>query len=91
VDLGDKGSCLVAADLEENVKALHEYLYGQEHYSVSADLGKVSEEIASETGVSATTVNVEIYQPEDGIDKGDEDTGDLRTIKEAPEGMNTEE
>lgn len=46
------GSTVVAADLETNVVQLHEYLYGDEEYEISATVKSISEEIVNATGVT---------------------------------------
>ena len=86
VNMADKGSCLVAADMETNVQALHEYLYGTTHYKVSNTSKQVSANLEKETGVSAQKVKIETEKPGDGISDGKEE-GDLRTITEPPKGM----
>lgn len=86
VDMADKGNCLVAADMESNVKALHEYLYGNSHYSVTDAAKQISAGLEKETGVAAQKVKVESEKPGDGISDGKTE-GDLRTITEPPKGM----
>ena len=86
VDMAEQGNCLVAADMESNVQALHEYLYGNSHYKVSDTSKQISTSLAKETGVSAQKVKVESEKPGDGISDG-KDEGDLRTITEPPKGM----
>lgn len=86
VDMAEQGNCLVAADMESNVQALHEYLYGNSHYKVSDTSKQISVSLAKETGVSAQKVKVESEKPGDGISDG-KGEGDLRTITEPPKGM----
>ena len=86
VDMAEQGNCLVAADMESNVQALHEYLYGNSHYKVSDTSKQISVSLAKETGVSAQKVKVESEKPGDGISDGKSE-GDLRTITEPPKGM----
>lgn len=86
VDMAEQGNCLVAADMESNVQALHEYLYGNSHYKVSDTSKRISVSLAKETGVSAQKVKVESEKPGDGISDG-KGEGDLRTITEPPKGM----
>lgn len=86
VDMAEQGNCLVAADMESNVKALHEYLYDNSHYKVSDTSKQISASLAKETGVSAQKVKVESEKPGDGISDG-KGEGDLRTITEPPKGM----
>ena len=54
MSLDGKGSVIVAADLNANVTALHEYLYGASGYTPSTTASSISAEVSSETGVSAT-------------------------------------
>ncbi len=86
VDMAEQGNCLVAADMESNVQALHEYLYGNSHYKVSDTSKQISASLAKETGVNAQKVKIESEKPGDGISDGS-DEGDLRTITEPPKGM----
>lgn len=86
VDMAEQGNCLVAADMESNVQALHEYLYDNSHYKVSDTSKQISVSLAKETGVSAQKVKVESEKPGDGISDG-KGEGDLRTITEPPKGM----
>ena len=86
VDMAEQGNCLVAADMESNVQALHEYLYGNSHYKVSDTSKQISASLAKETGVNAQKVKIESEKPGDGISDG-KGEGDLRTITEPPKGM----
>lgn len=54
MSLDGKGSVIVAADLNANVTALHEYLYGTSGYAPSTIASSISAEVSSETGVAAT-------------------------------------
>lgn len=54
MSLDGKGSVIVAADLNANVTALHEYLYGTSGYAPSTTASSISTEVSSETGVAAT-------------------------------------
>ena len=54
MSLDGKGSVIVAADLNANVTALHEYLYGTSNYTPSGVAASISTEVSSETGVAAT-------------------------------------
>lgn len=47
--IGKKGSCVVAVDLESNVKWLHQFLFEDSEYTVSDDVKKYSEKIHSDT------------------------------------------
>lgn len=54
MSLDGKGSVIVAADLNANVTALHEYLHGTSGYTPSTTASSISTEVSSETGVAAT-------------------------------------
>lgn len=54
MSLDGKGSVIVVADLNANVTALHEYLYGTSGYTPSTTASSISTEVLSETGVAAT-------------------------------------
>lgn len=45
-----KGSCVVPVNLEENVKQLHEYLFGNSDYQPSNEVSSISAQINSDTG-----------------------------------------
>lgn len=45
-----KGSCVVPVNLEENVKQLHEYLFGNADYQPSNEVTEISAQINSDTG-----------------------------------------
>lgn len=45
-----KGSCVIPVNLEENVKQLHEYLFGNSDYQPSNEVTEISSKINSETG-----------------------------------------
>lgn len=45
-----KGSCVVPVNLEENVKQLHEYLFGNADYQPSNEVTEISSQINSDTG-----------------------------------------
>lgn len=47
--IGKKGSCVVAVDLESNVKWLHQFLFEDTEYTVSEDVKKYSDKIKSDT------------------------------------------
>lgn len=49
----NKQSVVVPADLEANVKALHEFLFNEADYYPSPTVIKISEKIVSDTGVTA--------------------------------------
>lgn len=48
-NVGSKGSCVIPADLEENVRQLHQMLYPGERYTPSEQVRKISEEIIGQT------------------------------------------
>ncbi len=45
-----KGSCVIPVNLEENVKQLHEYLFGTTDYQPSDEVKTISSQITTETG-----------------------------------------
>ena len=45
-----KGSCVIPVNLEENVKQLHEYLFGTTDYQPSDEVKAISSQITTETG-----------------------------------------
>lgn len=45
-----KGSCVVPVNLAENVKQLHEYLFGNYSYTPSSEVQAISDQIANDTG-----------------------------------------
>ena len=45
-----KGSCVIPVNLEENVKQLHEYLFGTTDYQPSDEVKPISSQITTETG-----------------------------------------
>ena len=48
-----KGSCIAAADLSENVSALHEYLFGKKGYVPSTTVQGISADLTNETGTGS--------------------------------------
>lgn len=44
--------CVIAATLESNVIQLHQLLYGEENYTPSAEVKKISEKIAKDSGIN---------------------------------------
>lgn len=48
--IGQKGSCVVPVDLEQNVIWLHEFLFGAQNYVPSREVSLYSEKIRSDTG-----------------------------------------
>ena len=49
--VGSAGSCVIPVDLEENVKQLHEVLFGAENYTPTAKVAEISNKIKNDTGV----------------------------------------
>ncbi|WP_097004182.1 LCP family protein [Lacrimispora amygdalina] len=47
-----KMDCVIPATLESNVVQLHQFLYGQENYTPSAAVKKISQSISKESGIS---------------------------------------
>ena len=45
-----KGSCVVPVNLAENVRQLHEYLFGNYDYVPSAEVQAISDQITKDTG-----------------------------------------
>jgi len=52
-DSPSKGSLVIAVDLEENVKALHRYLFDIDSDVVSGSVSRITERLNAETGVSS--------------------------------------
>ena len=50
--VGGKGSCVIPNNLEQNVVMLHEFLFGDEEYTVSSQVKSYSDKIALDTGYS---------------------------------------
>ncbi len=48
-----KGSCIAAADLNENVSALHEFLFGKKGYVPSSTVQSISSSLTDETGTGS--------------------------------------
>ncbi len=72
------GSIVIPVTLEDNVKQLHEFLYGENEYSPSGEVSKTSASIVSKVGqkeaVDDTTLNSQTYvQTEE--DKAQESDG----------------
>ncbi|MGN0291662.1 MAG: LCP family protein, partial [Lachnospiraceae bacterium] len=49
--VGSKGSCVIPCDLESNVKQLHEYLYNDTEYTLSATVEEITNKIINDTGL----------------------------------------
>lgn len=56
-----KGSIIVPADLEQNVAALHEYLFGTVDYLPTTRVLDICAAIRSETGVSPQDITINTY------------------------------
>ncbi len=68
MSLDGKGSVIVAVDLNANVTALHEYLYGTSGYTPSTTASSISTEVSSETGVAATeAINIDKVSGETAV------------------------
>ena len=52
---GSKGSLVVPCTLEDNVVALHKYLYAQEDYQPTETVSTISSKIQSDTGTSSSS------------------------------------
>jgi len=50
----EKGMCLVAQDLTENVKALHKFLYPDQNYTPSDNVTRINQILTNETGIAST-------------------------------------
>ena len=50
--IGSKGSCVIPNNLEQNVVLLHQFLFDDEDYVVSAQVSQYSAKVASDTGYS---------------------------------------
>ena len=103
MSLDGKGSVIVAADLNANVTALHEYLYGTSGYTPSTTASSISTEVSSETGVAATeAIDIDKVSGETAVTtqesseassesatNGSEtgSTTEVQTITTPPEGM----
>ncbi len=53
--VGSKGSCVIPQDLEQNVKELHKFLFGEDDYEVSTEVKEFSQKVAKDTGKYANT------------------------------------
>lgn len=98
--LAEKGNVIAAADMNANITALHEYLYGNTAYTPSDNAASISAELSSETGVtSAGDIDISAVTAENGPDDenqnndGDDAAGtgdassDVNTLTSPPEGM----
>lgn len=52
-----KQSCVIPLTLESNVTQLHQFLYGTEHYTPSAAVRKISNQIARDSGMGEVAEN----------------------------------
>lgn len=50
-NMGRKGACVIPATLESNVTLLHQFLFGDEVYTTTDTVKKISAKIASDTGI----------------------------------------
>lgn len=50
-NMGKKGDCVIPQTLESNVVSLHKFLFGDENYTPSDMVKKISAKIASDTGL----------------------------------------
>lgn len=98
--LAEKGNVIAAADMNANITALHEYLYGNTAYTPSDNAASISAELSSETGVtSAGDIDVSAVTAENGPDDGNQNndgddaagtsdaSSDVNTLTSPPEGM----
>ena len=58
-------STVIPIDLSQNVKELHEYLFGEETYTASATVSDISNTIMIMTGVNSQTPSVDISELND--------------------------
>ncbi len=68
----NKADILAPADLENNVIALHRYLFGKENYIPSANVKRISENIISKTGITKKEIN--IFEDETSEESSSEST-----------------
>ena len=57
-NMGKKGACVIPQTLEGNVKELHQFLYGEDNYTPSDTVIKISAKIASDTGMYNQGVSI---------------------------------
>ena len=48
--VGSKGSCVIPVNLEQNVSLLHNFLFDDAAYQVSAQVQQYSNKVSSDTG-----------------------------------------
>jgi anionic cell wall polymer biosynthesis LytR-Cps2A-Psr (LCP) family protein len=48
--VGSKGSCVIPVNLEQNVSLLHDFLFDDAAYQVSAQVKQYSNKVSSDTG-----------------------------------------
>lgn len=63
------GSSVIALELDNNVAALHQYLFGEEDYQVSKAVQKISDSIVEETGCSYDSQDA--YNLDQWLEKSD--------------------
>lgn len=68
---GDAGDSVVPANLEENVKELHDFLFGENGYTPSSKVCDISDELMFLTGI----VGKETYGSNNGNSYGNQDSG----------------
>lgn len=56
-----KGSVIVPADLEQNVSALHEYLFGTQNYLPTTHVLDIGASVRSETGIGPQEITINTY------------------------------
>lgn len=57
-DMGKKGDCVIPVNLEANVIALHEYLFGDTEYKVSKKVKEISEKVKEDSGIKGEDVSI---------------------------------
>ena len=57
-DMGRKGDCVIPINLEANVIALHEYLFGDTEYQVSEKVKEISEKVKEDSGIKGEDVSI---------------------------------
>ncbi len=72
-----KGSCIAPNNLEENVKALHRFLFATEEYEPTENVKRISDELISETGANGGRVL--LPGEEEAVDDNSTDTVDGTT------------
>lgn len=52
ISMGKKGDCVIPADLEQNVRDLHTWLFGAEEYEVSSMVKAISDTVKADSGIT---------------------------------------